>query len=328
MASDDVIFDNWLASRAMSAKYAQAETEISQWAQSGIGCIALGSDQYPELLGRIYEPPLILFYRGKWPAHSDCSGMFAVVGSRKADHSGCHIAEQFGAELARLGVCIVSGLAIGIDSAAHQGALTTRAAFPTLAVLGSGLNHIYPASNRKLFHKIINQSGLVLSQFEPDEPPYPVNFLKRNRVIAGLAQGALVIQAGGRSGSLVTARFALEEGRDVFVVPGSIHDPRYSGSHELIKQGAYLVTDVQDILHVLPQFQSATNVTTQSSSSIGVAGDIERTILEKIKQSGKLHINDLIKELAQDIDITLPLLELEMAGAVHRLPGNYWAARP
>jgi DNA processing protein len=170
----------------------------------------------------------------------------AVVGTRRATPDGKNTARRFAAELARAGIVIVSGLAFGVDAAAHEGCL--NAGGKTLAVLACGLANIYPKNNEALAEKIIAQGGAIISEYPPDMPAYPSRFLERNRIVSGLSKGTLVIEAPERSGSLATARFALEQNRDVFVIPGQITHPNFKGSHELIRQGAELVTTPEHIL--------------------------------------------------------------------------------
>ena len=170
----------------------------------------------------------------------------AIVGTRRATPDGKSTARRFAAELARAGIVIVSGLAFGVDAAAHEGCLDAEG--KTVAVLACGLANIYPRNNEPLAKKILAQGGAIISEYPPDMPAYPSRFLERNRIVSGLSKGTLVIEAPERSGSLATARFALEQNRDVFVVPGPIAHPNFKGSHALIRQGAELVTTPEDIL--------------------------------------------------------------------------------
>ena len=228
--------------------------EIAVWRKKGIQLVALGTDGYPSFLAAIFEPPPILFYKGQLSCPDSAPARIAIVGSRKADRSGVEIAGALARELAALGTVIVSGLAYGIDCQAHLGAMAATGGV-TWAVLGSGVDLIYPASHHQVAQQILQSGGALLSQFEPGTKPFPQNFLNRNRVIAGLAEGVIVVQAAERSGSLVTARYAMEEGREVMVIPGAITDPLYVGSNRLIKQGAYLVTNLTDVLEIIPALQ-------------------------------------------------------------------------
>lgn len=213
-------------------------------------------DGFPPLLREIAQPPFGIYVRGTLPVQMSAPDIapapdavklaFAIVGTRRATPEGCAIARRFARELAQAGSAIVSGLAFGIDAAAHEGCLDANGT--TVAVLAGGLNKIYPRENTKLAEKILVAGGAIVSEYPPGVPPYPVRFLERNRLISGLARGALIVEAPFGSGSLATARFALEQNRDVFVVPGSIAQKNFEGSHRLIRQGATLVTAPEEIL--------------------------------------------------------------------------------
>ena len=205
--------------------------------------ITILDDDYPELLKLIHSAPVILFAIG----HRGALGFlhFAIVGSRNPTAGGKRLAEDFAAELSRSNLTICSGLALGIDYHSHLGAL--KAAGSTIAVLGNGLNSIYPARHKKIANQIV-ENGLLLSEYLPDTKPNPGNFPRRNRIISGMSMGVLVVEAAKRSGSLITENYALEQGRDVFAIPGSIHNPLARGTHSLIKQGAKLVETIDDIL--------------------------------------------------------------------------------
>lgn len=203
-------------------------------------------DDYPELLKSIYAAPLVLFAVGQREVLDFVH--FAIVGSRNPTKGGRNLAEDFAAELSRSGLTICSGLALGIDYHSHLGAL--KANKPTVAILGNGLNSIYPARHKKMAEQIV-ESGLLISEYLPDTKPNPGNFPQRNRIISGMSTGVLVVEAAKKSGSLITANYALEQGKDVFAIPGSIHNPLARGTHSLIKQGAKLVETVDDILNEL-----------------------------------------------------------------------------
>lgn len=212
-------------------------------AQAGNHLITLADNSYPKALLEIANPPALLYAKGQL----DCLNLpcLAMVGSRNATPQGEKNAEDFAENLSRHGLCIVSGMALGIDGAAHRGALKANA--PTIAVVGTGLDIVYPAKHRDLAHRIVNR-GLILSEFPLGTPSKAQNFPRRNRIISGLSMGCLVIEANLDSGSLITARQAAEQGREVFAIPGSIHSPVAKGCHQLIKQGAKLVESVEDIL--------------------------------------------------------------------------------
>lgn len=199
---------------------------------------------YPPLLREISSPPLILFIKGELSLLQQQA--LAIVGARKPTHTGLEIAHQLASELSELGFVIISGLARGIDGAAHQGALKKKGL--TMAVLGSGLEHIYPVSHQALAMDILEKEGALISEFLPFTPPKAENFPRRNRIISGLSLGVVVIEATLRSGSLITAGYALEQNREVFAIPGSIRNPLSQGCHALLKEGATLVDSTEDII--------------------------------------------------------------------------------
>ena len=200
---------------------------------------------YPPLLRHIPDPPFALYYIGNLTPPEGPS--VAVVGSRRGTRLGLRLAESFGRKLAEAGGCVISGLARGIDGAAHRGALASGAS-GAWAVLGSGLARIYPQEHRALAERIVAAGGAVLSEYMPNVRPLPHHFPERNRIISGLAQGVVVVEASRRSGSLITARMAGEQGRDLFAVPGAVGSPLSAGCHWLIRQGAELVESVEDVL--------------------------------------------------------------------------------
>ncbi|KUO52302.1 MAG: hypothetical protein APF76_04510 [Desulfitibacter sp. BRH_c19] len=208
----------------------------------GINYITIEDFDYPSLLKQIHDPPPVLFYRGELKKHKL---NIAIVGSRKCSHYGKEVAKYLSIKLAEKGINVVSGMARGIDSHAHLGALS--AGGYTTAVLGSGLDVIYPPENVGMYNRIV-QTGLVISEYHPGVSPEAGNFPARNRIISGLSQGVIVIEAAAKSGSLITVDFALEQGRDVFAVPGNITSKNSKGTNNLIKQGAKIITDVDSIL--------------------------------------------------------------------------------
>ncbi len=212
--------------------------------------ITLNSKNYPELLKQIYDPPKQLYILGDLTDQlSLINNPLAVVGTRKASTYGKKTTNYFVRTLAKAGLTIISGLALGIDSIAHQSTLEVKGR--TVAVLGSGLNVIYPPTNKNLAQEIIKSNGVIISEYPPNTRPSKQNFPTRNRIIAGLSLGVLVIEAPEKSGALITARAAIEQGREVFVVPGSIYNENSAGCHFLIKAGAKPVTKPEDILETL-----------------------------------------------------------------------------
>lgn len=228
---------------------AAIEAALFWAAQPAQHIITLADPRYPPALLQTADPPILLYVRGRVELLSQPS--LAMVGSRNATPQGLKTAEDFAATLAQTGLCIVSGLALGIDAAAHRGAL--RAGGSTVAVIGTGADRLYPARNQSLARQII-ECGAIISEFPLGTPAAASNFPRRNRIISGLARGVLVIEAAPESGSLISARLAGEQGREVFAIPGSIHSPLSRGCHQLIRQGAKLVESAQDVLEELGEW--------------------------------------------------------------------------
>jgi DNA processing protein len=272
--------------------------------------LALGDAHYPRALFQIADPPTILYAIGDTERLNAPS--IAVVGSRNATKQGLADAHAFARTFSAAGLCVVSGLALGIDAAAHRGGLAARST--SVAVVGTGLDRIYPAANRELAHDLAAR-GAVVSEFCLGTPPVASNFPKRNRLIAGLSRGVLVVEAALRSGSLTTARLALEQGRDVFAIPGSIHSPLAKGCHSLIKQGAKLVESADDLLAewglaqpAAPPELEAPDTQVPLHSEIGHA---PATLDALVFRTGwPAH------------EISAQLSQLELEGRVERLPGG------
>lgn len=273
--------------------------------------VTIHDSRYPSSLKQIYDPPPLLYVAGKVELLAAPS--LAVVGSRNATAQGVANAEAFAEVLSNAGLCIVSGLALGIDAAAHRGAL--KGAAGTIAIIGTGIDRVYPARNRDLAHQIA-EKGAIVSDFPLGTPALAGNFPRRNRIISGLALGCLVVEAATSSGSLITARLAAEHGREVFSIPGSIHSPLARGCHRLIKEGAKLVESADDVMDELGW---------KSSPIVGAASQ------EAHEHDGLLaHIGYDPQSLESIIQTTqLPteqvlaaLFELELAGLVESLPGG------
>ncbi len=287
---------------------------ITQCVDNGITIVTIFDELYSDSLRAIYDPPPILFCRGNVELLKH-TRLVAIVGSRRGDIEGINVALSFGEELARENFVIVSGLALGIDSAAHAGALNSKIKGSTVAILGNGLPEISPPSNRRLAQRIIDEGGLIVSQFLPFIPGYKQNFLDRNRVISGLSKGVVVIQATERSGSLVTARYGLEQGREVMVVPGSIKNLRYAGSNHLIREGGTLVrssSDIMEALGVMPDDGNSHLNPFKNNSYVKV-----------IRARERLSVGELKELVGSPPHFHSELLELEMAGVVVMLPGNF-----
>lgn len=300
---------------------ATTQTWLAASQQDGIlrQAMALGSPHYPESLLRLEDPPCLLFAlgdAGHLATFTSAQGL-AMVGTRNPTPQGAQTARAFAKHFADMGITIVSGLAHGIDAAAHDGALSTDAAFPTIAVVGTGLDRVYPRQNQALARRIA-QRGLLLSEFSPGTPPIASNFPKRNRIIAGLTRGTLVVEAAVKSGSLITARLAVEQGKDVFAVPGSIHGTQSRGCHALIRDGARLVESAQDVLEEW-SWQSA------KRPSLATEPDDFNEPDELLGAMG----SDPVSFDALQARTGLPtdqlqsrLLELELDGRVGRMPGQ------
>ena len=254
-------------SRPAAREQADMALNAIRWAsESGHHLLCLDHPQYPVLLKEMPDAPLLLFAKGDL-ARLDAQAI-AIVGARNATVDGQENAKNFARFLARQGHCVLSGLAYGVDASAHAGALTVGPdGGGTIAVLGTGIDLIYPVSHTKLATEIVTQKGLLLSEFPLGAPPLPAHFPRRNRLVAGLSRGVLVVEAALKSGSLITARLANEMGREVFALPGSIHAPLSRGPHSLIQQGAKLVETGEDILSELgyPQTDSRSKLTGKKS---------------------------------------------------------------
>jgi len=310
-----------------SCEIEKAREDLSRWSNTGVRFAALGTSEYPQILATIYDPPPIIFYRSetKLPFEHLC---IAIVGSRKTDNEGTHLCKDIAKELSSLQITVVSGLAYGIDAAAHWGALSGKGSLPTIAVLGSGLYNLYPAANAPLADEIIKNGGIILSEFEPDASPFPANFLRRNRVISGLSLGTVVIRAAKRSGSLATARFAMEQGREVMAVPGSPINPISRGTNELIRQGATLINCARDILEqveILRQDESAAKDDINAKKLVNEIKNLsedEKIIIKKLQAKGSLYMKELLPELENFARINTALTMLEQQKFISIAPGN------
>jgi DNA processing protein len=304
---------------------AEALKDLDLVVRKGYRIICMTDPAYPPLLREIPDPPPFLYVAGTLDssAHS-----LAVVGSRNATTYGLSTTRRLCSDLVGKGLAIVSGMARGIDTAAHEGALMGKGR--TIAVLGSGLEQIYPAENRELFQKII-ENGAVISEFALSALPEAHHFPQRNRVISGMSLGTLVVEATRKSGSLITARLAAEQNREVFAIPGSIHSFKSAGTHILIKQGAKLVEHVQDILDEL-------NLQNRLSHRSGKSGGAEVRALPPLSEAEALVFNALSPypahsdELVRRLSLTSGklmaiLLQLEVKGLVQQTSGNYFSVK-
>ncbi|MES2932573.1 MAG: DNA-processing protein DprA [Pseudomonadota bacterium] len=293
------------------------------WAQlPGNYVLTLADAAYPQTLLEIDSPPLILYVKGRLDLLS--APTLAVVGSRNATAQGINNAEKFSEALSQGGLTIASGMALGIDTAAHQGGM--RGAGSTIAVIGTGADIVYPARNRGLAHLIADQ-GCIVSEYPLGMPAIAANFPRRNRIISGLARGVLVVEAAAQSGSLITARMAADQGRDVFAIPGSIHSPLSKGCHQLIKQGAKLVESAQDVLEEWRSDPLQVPIrASESSEQLAVSSEITEPAISPVLSAmgyDPVDIDRLAERCGLDAaTLAAQLLTLELDGLVERLPGG------
>ncbi len=292
--------------------------------QLNIGCLSLDSPRYPPLLKQISQPPPLLYCLGEWREEDNLA--LAIVGSRRCTFYGKEVASRLAGELAAAGFTVVSGMALGIDTAAHGGALDAEGR--SIAVLGCSVERCYPAANRDLMKRIA-QDGAVMSEFPLDTLPLPQHFPRRNRIISGLSLGTVVVEASQKSGALITAYCALDQNREVFAVPGNVGSPYNRGSHRLIKEGARLVETADDILEELGMFApggfaAAQETAKAQEQKIAALEDDERQILEQVPYE-PLHIDEIVRLCGGDAAGTgASLLNLELKGLIRQLPGKYF----
>ncbi|MEW5757635.1 MAG: DNA-processing protein DprA [Pseudomonadota bacterium] len=290
-----------------------------RWAkQADHHLLAYDDPRYPPLLHQIHDAPAVLFVIGD-PSHLS-RPQIAMVGSRNPSAAGKQTAREMAGALTAAGYTVTSGLALGIDTASHEGALEHQGA--TIAVTGTGLDRLYPARNKSLAQRIA-QHGTLVSEFPLGTPPLPGNFPRRNRIISGLSLGTLVVEAGLASGSLITAHLAIEQGREVFAIPGSIHNPMAKGCHHLIREGAKLVETIEDILHELPPLQSiAPTRVSQLHASDPIDAELS-TLLDLIGYD-PISPDTLIEQSGLTADrVSSMLLTLELRQLVTSSAGRY-----
>ncbi|HUK88537.1 MAG TPA: DNA-processing protein DprA [Terriglobales bacterium] len=308
-----------------------AQEEWSKTAQAGAQIVALDDPAYPPRLKQIYDPPVALYVRGNLAALSEPG--IAIVGTRHPTPYGLGMAERLACDLANRGVIIISGMARGVDTAGHRGALVARA--KTVAVFGTGIDVIYPRENKKIADSILALGGALASEFPLGTFAAPQNFPIRNRIISGLAVGVLVVEAGEYSGTRITARCALEQNRELFAVPGNVTNKNSWGPNTLIKQGAKLVATWEDIWEELPsdvkqqladRLPSAT--AEPATASLFEGQELpphEKRVLALLKADEATQIDELVEQLEPELsssEIFAALFELELAGKVRQLPGK------
>jgi DNA processing protein len=297
--------------------------ELSLLEKTGGKVVTLKDGDYPTRLKDIYDPPALLYLRGEFRIEDELA--VAIVGSRKTSAYGREVTEKIGEDLARHGVTVVSGMARGIDSVAHKGAL--QGGGRTIAVLGCGVDVIYPPENRNLFYQIIEQ-GAILSEFPMGSPPEGGHFPRRNRIISGLSIGVVIVQASSESGSLITAGYALEQGREVFAVPGNVGAEGSRGTNQLIKEGAKLVESSDDILEeILPQWRREGETAQKGDPAVLSLTESEKTLYGLLGET-PLHIDAIIRESRLDPGrVSSLLLNLELKGLISQWPGKCFSKK-
>lgn len=325
---------------ASGCTFDDAADQQSKMRASGARLIPITSAEFPALLREIYDPPVVLYARGD--ARLLQRTLLGVVGTRRPTPYGLAAAERLSADLASAGLLIASGMARGIDTAAHRGALSVK--MPTIAVLGCGVDIVYPSENRRLSEQIAGE-GLIISEFPMGSAAFPQNFPIRNRIVSGAAVGLLVVEGAQYSGSAITARLALDQGREVFAVPGNITSKMSWGPNLLIKQGAKLVQDWNDVVVDLPPAirrkliddgkqrllnlgdpAEATTDCGPGGLGVGPEGEVSRRVLAALKVDAPIHLDDLLQALERcsTSEVIAALFELEMLGLAKQMPGrNY-----
>ena len=296
------------------------DQQIARLARFHVKLIALWDENYPPLLRSTYNPPVVLYCRGELPSFQRT---IAVVGARKASPYGRNVAQSLAEHLAARGVAIVSGGARGIDTKAHEGAL--RAGGATVAVAANGLDQTYPPENKNLFAAIADNGGAVISEYPFGTAPAPMSFPARNRIIAGMSHGVAVVEAALRSGSLITADFALEEGRDVFAVPGSIYSKTSRGTNELLRKGAIILTSPDDVLAEY----GWTCPHAASPSEEPVLSEQEKAVVNVLSPERALSMEELIAAAHMSPSQLAPiLLRLQLRGLVDEAGGTGYIKKP
>jgi DNA processing protein len=314
-----------------------ADQEVESLAKTGAGFLTFEDAAYPQRLREIFDPPVLLWLRGN--AGLLACPSIAVVGTRHPTPYGTGMAEMLSRDLAARGLIILSGMARGVDTAAHKGAIAARR--PTIAIWGTGIDVVYPKENKSLAEQIIATGGAIISEFPLGTYPAPQNFPKRNRILSGISVGVLVIEAAEYSGTRVTARCALEQGRDVYAVPGNVTNKNAWGPNTLIKQGAKLTATWEDVWEDLPtdvrveltaqnsaesNSASAASLFSQESSEQSLAPH-EARVLSVLRHDEALQLDEIMEKLEPELsssEVFTALFELELAGRVRQLPGkNY-----
>lgn len=302
-------------------KKENADRYLSELAKKNIRIITIKDGEYPDILRNIYDPPVVLYVKGGLKRDEKA---LAIVGSRNASEYGSKIAYKLAYKLSLAGFTVISGLAKGIDTFAHIGAL--EAGGRTVAILGCGIDRIYPQENRKLSEKIEN-SGAIISEYLPGNKPMPYNFPARNRIISGMAMGIIIVEAGEKSGSLITANHALDQGREVFAVPGNIDSINSKGTNKLIKDGARIITGIEDVLEEfgISDYTGSSNYNLYKGILFPPNLTVEEKAILKCLADGQLHIDLIAVRCGMDCARVSAMLALmEISGYVRQLPGKYF----
>ncbi len=323
---------------ASGCTFEDAVTQQEKMAEAGVELVTIGDPRYPQLLREIFDPPIVLFARGRVELLKSLS--LGVVGTRRPTPYGVAVAERLSADLAHASLTIVSGMARGIDASAHKGAL--GAGGDTVAVLGCGVDVVYPAENRKLYAEIATK-GLIVSEFPMGSTAFPQNFPIRNRIVSGLSVGVLVVEGAQYSGSAITAKLAMDQGREVFAVPGNITSKLSWGPNLLIKQGAKIVQDWNDVIVELPAESRRHLIEKGRGKLLGEVDEsgqpaqasllkdnapqldgTARKALDALQVDAAIHLDNLLEKLEDTSasEIIAALFELEMLGLVKQLPGK------
>jgi DNA processing protein len=304
-----------------------AAKELAKAQAAGVRLVTWDEPVYPQRLREIYDPPPLLYVRGN--AELLSRHILAIVGARRPTTYGNQMSERLGRDLAERGVVIASGLARGIDGSAHRGALAS-AKGATIGVLGCGVDVVYPKENRKLFEQMTSERGAIISEFPLGTYPAPQNFPIRNRIIAGMGLGVVIVEGAQYSGSLITARLAMEFGREVFGVPGNVTQAASFGPHQLIKQGAKLATNWEDVVEELPTPVRAELTPVEEADSgqratltLENLSSSERPIYELLAADEARHVDDLVENSGlSSSEVLAALFDMELRGVVRQLPGK------
>jgi DNA processing protein len=327
LKSISIISDSLVESFTDGKLREEAEIHLENIKSKSIDVVTYNDETYPYLLKNIHDPPLVLYKKGNQLPDENS---IAIVGSRQASFYGLEMAEKLSYELSKYGITIISGMARGVDTFAHNGAL--KAAGKTVAVLGCGIDIVYPIENKKLMNEI-NMHGSVISEYLPGTPPIHFNFPARNRIISGMSLGVVVIEAGAKSGSLITADFALEQGREVFAVPGNVTSYNSKGTNSLIRDGAKIVTCIEDILEelsiIINKSKNYRNENKKFPAMQKYSGlDVDEINVVKCLEMGEFHIDFLVESSGLSLQaLNSILLMLELKGIIEQIPGKVYKLR-